>query len=298
MIVELRQLELFVAVAEEGQFTAAASRCHLSQSSLSTAIRGLERDLGAELFLRTTRRVRLTDAGEALLGEARRTLMAAAAARAAVERTGSELRGTLTIGGIPSAGIFDQAGAVAAFRRAHPAVDIRYTRTDSATLLAALAHGSLDAAFVTMPARLPRGVTATPLATRHLVFVCRPDHPLAGRDSIETSALADVDLVANPPGTLGYQVIQRAVGHGRPSLRVPFFVDELASMLEFVAAGLGSMVMFSGAESMHPGLCAVDLVPRQRWRLGLASPQADLLSPVARAFIASVEPVDDTDADA
>lgn len=295
---ELRQLELFVAVAEEGQFTAAARRCHLSQSSLSTAIRGLERDLGAELFLRTTRRVRLTDAGEALLGEARRTLMAAAAARAAVEQTGSELRGTLTVGGIPSAGIFDQAGALAAFRRSHPAVDIRYTRTDSATLLAALAEGGLDAAFVTMPARLPRGVTAVPLITGHLVFICRPDHPLAGRDSIETSALADVDLVANPPGSLGYQMIQRAVGHGRPLLRVPFFVDELASMLEFVAAGLGSMVMFSGAESMHPGLCAVDLVPRRRWRLGLASPQADLLSPVARAFIASVEPVDGTEADA
>jgi DNA-binding transcriptional LysR family regulator len=290
MIVELRQLELFVAVAEEGQFTRAARRCHLSQSSLSTAIRGLERDLGSELFLRTTRRVRLTDAGEALLGEARRTLTAAAAARAAVERTGAELRGTLSVGGIPTAAAFDQAGVLAAFRRSHPAVDIRYTRSDSAALLAGLALGALDAAFVTLPARLPRGVTAMALTSRPLVFICRPDHPRAGQDTMDTSALADEELVANPPGTLGYQVIQRALGQGRPSLHVPFYVDDVPSMLDFVAAGLGSMVMYRGAEVMHPGLCAIDLVPEQTWTLGLASPQDDLIGPVARAFIASVEP--------
>jgi DNA-binding transcriptional LysR family regulator len=66
---ELRQLELFVAVAEERQFTRAAQRCHIGQSALSTAIRTLERDLGVTLFARTTRRVDLTSAGLRLLGE-------------------------------------------------------------------------------------------------------------------------------------------------------------------------------------------------------------------------------------
>src|SRR6266851_3878155 len=82
---ELRQLEHSVAVAEEGHFTRAASRCHISQSALSTSIRSLERELGSPLFVRTTRTVALTDAGRVLLDEARRTLAAAASARESVQ---------------------------------------------------------------------------------------------------------------------------------------------------------------------------------------------------------------------
>jgi len=84
---ELRQLEQFVAVAEERQFTRAANRCSIAQSALSTSIRSLENELGAPLFLRTTRRVTLTEAGQALLTEARRTLTAAETARTAVHDT-------------------------------------------------------------------------------------------------------------------------------------------------------------------------------------------------------------------
>ena len=81
---ELRHLEHFVAVAEERNFTRAARRLHLVQSALSVSIRSLERELTRKLFERTTREVRLTDAGRILLPEARRTLDAAASAQAAV----------------------------------------------------------------------------------------------------------------------------------------------------------------------------------------------------------------------
>jgi DNA-binding transcriptional LysR family regulator len=81
---ELRHLQFFVAVAEELSFTRASRRLHVVQSGVSSAIQGLERELGAPLFDRDRHRVALTDAGLALLPEARATLAAAQAARVAV----------------------------------------------------------------------------------------------------------------------------------------------------------------------------------------------------------------------
>ena len=86
---ELRQLEHFLAVAEEGHFTRAARRCRMSQSALSASIRSLERDLDSRLFVRTTRKVELTEAGRVLLEESRRTLRAAARPVPTASRTPS-----------------------------------------------------------------------------------------------------------------------------------------------------------------------------------------------------------------
>ena len=97
---ELRQLEYFVAVAEECHFTRAANRLHVAQSGLSASIRLLERELGASLFLRSTRRVELTPAGRALLIEARRALSATDAAKDAVAAVQGLLRGSLAIGSL------------------------------------------------------------------------------------------------------------------------------------------------------------------------------------------------------
>lgn len=77
---DLQQLEQFVAVAEERNFTRAARRCHMAQSAVSTSIRALEHELGAPLFIRTTRRVELSETGQALLPEAQRVLAVAAMA--------------------------------------------------------------------------------------------------------------------------------------------------------------------------------------------------------------------------
>src|SRR5437016_5034241 len=182
---DLRQLEHFVAVAEEGHFTRAASRCHISQSALSTFIRSLERELGSPLFVRTTRKVALTDAGRVLLGEARRTLAAAASARDSVQAVQGLLRGSLQVGGIETPGMLDQAALLTTFRDLHPAVDIRYLRVNtSMNLIPEVAASRRDVALVSLPRRLPESVLAIPLMTQPIVFVCPPDHPMAGRKRV------------------------------------------------------------------------------------------------------------------
>src|ERR1039457_3543345 len=94
---ELRHLEVFVAVAEELSFTRASNRLHLVQSGVSSAVKALDGDLGANLFDRARHRVMLTDAGQVRLPEARATLAAAQAARGAVSEADGGLRGTVTV---------------------------------------------------------------------------------------------------------------------------------------------------------------------------------------------------------
>src|ERR1700750_1335806 len=97
---EIGQLRAFVAVAEEGSFTRAADRLHLVQSSVSAAVLALERELGAKLLARGNRRSELTDAGRALLPEARHVLAAVDLAEDAVRQVGAGLRGSVALGGM------------------------------------------------------------------------------------------------------------------------------------------------------------------------------------------------------
>src|SRR4051812_49822701 len=123
---ELRHLATFTAVAEEGSFTRAAARLHIVQSAVSAGVRALERELGAALFDRTTHRVQLTDAGSALLPEARATLAAARAAREAVDAVRGGLRGTVTLGIMQAgaSGAIDIAAPLAALPPHHPHVEL------------------------------------------------------------------------------------------------------------------------------------------------------------------------------
>src|SRR6201988_4792355 len=119
---ELRHLATFTAVAEEGSFTRAAERLHVVQSAVSAGVRTLERELGTQLFERSTHRVELTDSGRALLPEARATLAAAQAARDAVDEARGGLRGTIVLGTMQAQGMraIDFDGVLAGFRAEHP----------------------------------------------------------------------------------------------------------------------------------------------------------------------------------
>ena len=145
---ELRQLEYFLAVAEEANFTRAAERVHISQSGVSSQIRQLEQELGATLFDRSSRKATLTPAGAAALEPARAALAAAAATRRAVDDVTGLIRGRLALGMVSGCTITPLFDALAAFSRAHPGVELALAEANSDQLIADVRAGTADVALI------------------------------------------------------------------------------------------------------------------------------------------------------
>ena len=284
-MMELRHLEHFIAVAEEQSFTRAARRLRIVQSALSVSIRSLERELGVQLFERTTREVKVTDAGRVLLPEARRTLDAAASARAAVLDARSGLRGTLRLGMMQVISVVDVGSLIARFHHERPLVEIvpRSAPGGSAALVSDVRRGALDAAFVAVSDPDQHGLTATTLASEPVLLACLPDHRFAGRAAVSVSELADEPFVDFMPGwgtrTLSDQLFARA-GIERPA---GMEVADASIHAALVRAGLGLAIL---PESMiaDAGLNGVPLQPAGTFSVAFIIPADRPPSPVTQAF--------------
>jgi DNA-binding transcriptional LysR family regulator len=243
--VELRQLETLVAVAEEGSFTRAARRLNVVQSAVSATIRTLERELDSRMFERTTHRVALTDAGAALLPEARRTLAAAAAALEAVDQVRGGLRGTVTLGTMQAQAMraVTLAELIAAFREQHPGVEVRLRQAGSLEMASAVRDGQLDLALVGIGGRGPSGVELVRLAREPMQLVCSTAHPLARRRFVELHALVDEPFAELPQGwgtTVATDAAFAASGLRRS---VAYEINDTASIFDFVRHGLAVAIM-------------------------------------------------------
>ena len=236
---ELRQLEHFVAVAEELHFTRAAARVHVVQSSLSASIKALERELGEPLFVRDNRRVTLTQAGRALLPSARSSLAAVDAGRDAVAGLRGVLRGQLHVGAIQTLGVIDLPALLASFRTAHPGVTFRLTHGAAGDLAGAVADGELDIAFVDGP--IEQRLVKTDLGRDDLVLAMRRDDPLANRRTIRLSdaALRDRDFAEyRADSALRVQIDAACIRSGL-ARRVACEVTTIQYLVELVRWGAG-----------------------------------------------------------
>jgi DNA-binding transcriptional LysR family regulator len=195
---ELRQLEYFVAVAEEQNFTRAAERVHISQSGVSAQIRQLERELGAELFDRTAT---LTVAGKAALEHARAALAAAEAVGQAVGEVTDLIRGTLAVGMVIGCTVTPLFDALAAFHLAHPGVEISLLEDNSDRLVDAVRASTLDLALVGTATATPAGLDALTIISERLVAAVPAGHPLTTRRRVTLRDLHAYPLVCMPPGT-------------------------------------------------------------------------------------------------
>lgn len=244
---ELRQLEYFVAVAEEQNFTRAAERVHISQSGVSAQIRRLERELGAELFDRSGRSATLTVAGKAALEHARSALAAAGAVGQAVGEVTDLIRGRLAVGMVIGCTITPLFDALAAFHTAHPGVEIALLEDNSDRLVQAVRAGTLDLALVGSAETTPEGLEALTIVSERLVAMVPPGHALAGRGRIRLRDLGDHPIVAMPTGT-GLRTVfdQACAAQGlRPAIALQASAAD--AIADLAARGLGVAVL---SESM------------------------------------------------
>jgi len=293
---DLKQLEYVIAVAEEQNFTRAALRLHIVQSGLSASVRSLEAELGAALFIRTTRRVDLTPTGRAFLIEARRVLAAAADARQLVDQMRGLQRGTLSIGMIQGlAPLLDIAALLGQFRAAWPDVEIRVTSGGSLSLIEGVRTGELDLAFTQFASSIPRGMTAWMLACEPLVAVCAPGHPLAGQEGFALGRLVEEVFVDLHPDWGTRQLIDQSFAAQRLTRRTGFEVNDLSTQLDLVAHGLGialvpkAVIAHRLEEQAHRHLCIAELgEPEICWELAAVfahDQQGQPASAITRMFL-------------
>ena len=259
---DLRQMEYLVALADEQQFTRAAAVCHVSQSGLSAAIRGLEEELGTTLFDRTTRRVVPTDAGLALLPHARTMLAQAAAARDAVVRASHELSGSLRVGAEQCLGMVDVNALLERVHLLYPLVELEFTQAGSHELAARVNEGTLDVAFVAGGGQVTR-LRRHELGRRPIVLLVPPQHPLAGRERVEWADLRDLDFVDFQESWAVRTLNDEAcVAHGVPR-RVSAAVNDVHTLLDLVHRGLGIALVpqHVAAKPLASGLVTLQLPP-------------------------------------
>ena len=288
---ELRHLEYFVAVAEELSFTRASRRLHVVQSGVSSAIQGLERELGATLFDRNRHRVTLTEAGLALLPEARATLAAAQAAADAVAEAAAGLRGTLSIGTMISTGSIDVPALLGRFHEQHPAVlvRLRVMPGGSVDLAREVASGGLDLALLSLPGDAPPGLTVRPLAEEPLMLICAAKHPLANAEAVRLDALVNETFVDFPVGWGTRAVVDRAFATAGLDRQVSFEVADYTTAAGLVATGLGVAFIPASAALGLGGLARVPVEGAAlNWRILVATSATRRPSAAARAFLAEL----------
>lgn len=241
---EPRRLEHFLAVAEEGGFTRAATRLHMVQSGVSASIRSLERDLGVELFERTTQHVELTEAGRALVPQARRVLGAVRQARQVVTEVRDGERGTLSLGILRSLTPRAVLTALAGLRAEHPNVKVRLTAPGplgSRSHADRLRDGDLDLAVLTTAGPVG-GLRLHALHSETVALACAASHPLAasGRATVTLEETAGLDLVEFPPGWGVRTAVDRAFAAAGLAERTALVeLTDMTTVVDLVRHGIG-----------------------------------------------------------
>ncbi|MFS2045525.1 LysR family transcriptional regulator [Stenotrophomonas geniculata] len=283
----LKQLEFAVALAEEGNFTRAAERCHVVQSALSHQIAALEQELGTPLFERLPRQVRATAAGEAMLVHARQALASLRHLRADVAAVSGEVRGLLAIGQISSLTGIDVVAMLAAFQQVHPQVEFQLRVDKSEDLIAQVQSRDLDVALVGLsPSAGLDGVCHQMLQEEDLVAVLAPSHRLARRKRLPLTELQDEALVDFPRGTGARRQTDDAFAAAGLPHAVRFEVNLMELIERFVRHGLAVGIVPALIAEGFEGVVRIPLQPTPTRRVHLVWQR--LPTPAARVFVEAV----------
>jgi DNA-binding transcriptional LysR family regulator len=257
--VDVRQLSVFLAVAEELNFTRGAERLHTAQSAVSATVRSLEKDLGVDLFDRASRQIALTSAGAALIAPARRVLDALGEARDAVDAVEGRVTGDLRLGAMASVKIVDVAELLGRYARRYPDVRVRMhpSPTGSAGWTDMLLAGELDIAFIADVDTAGTELRASLLAVAPLRMVVPIDHPLAMRESVILDEVADSGFIDTPLGYANRKIVDRAFARAGLVRDVRFETTDITDVADLVQHGLGLAFLPEFAFSDRPRLQGV-----------------------------------------
>jgi DNA-binding transcriptional LysR family regulator len=248
---ELRQLEYFVAVADEANFTRAAERVHISQSGVSAQLRQLERELGAKLIDRSTRTATLTAAGVAALGPARAALDAAALVRQAVDDVNQLMRGRVVVAMVTACSVTPLFDALAAFHLAHPGVEITLGEDSSDRMIEQVRAGLVDLALVGCAEQPPADLESLSIISEGLVALVPSDHALAKRRKVSLAEVVAHPLVCLPPGTGIRTVFERSCAAQGLHPTVALQASAPGAVIDLARRGLGVAILSESMTVRH-----------------------------------------------
>lgn len=284
----LKQLETFVAVAEARGFRRASERLNLSQSAVTAHVQQLEATLGQALFHRTTRSVRLTDAGAQLLERARRVLLGVEdtlrdfRAEAAVER------GRVAIACAPSFAASRLPAVLAEFERRHPDVFVQVRELYAKEILEALRADAADFGIGPLPRTAPEFDSRVLFRDGFCAVVAR-DHPLATRRQVAVAEIVDEPILAMPGSSETRGLVEEAFATAGRQLRPKYEMLHHQNLVAMAAAGLGIAVIpetaLAGHDGAGEGYRVLRLTkPDIRRTIGIITLKGHRASPAATAF--------------
>lgn len=285
MTLTVQQLRALVAVVDRGSFTSASHELGVSQSAVSHAIAGLERELGGALLVRETP-LAPTPLGHRVLDHARTAATAIEALESAA-RGDSSFQGTLRLGAVPTVCQGLLPSLLEEWSIALPGVRLEVYEGDDDELPEWLADGLVDLAILVEPERVPEGSKI--IDVDEFAVVIREDHPLAELEAIPLDELAVDGLIVSTGGCEVH--VQRMHEAAGIDFAVRHRVREMSTLFTMVQQGLGvSIVPTLGRGMLPAGLCMRPLVQRQARRLVLAGPDGREPHPLVRPVIDAASP--------
>ncbi len=284
---ELRQLEHFLAVAEEGSFGRAAAREYMRQSSLSASLLALERRLGTDLFVRGRRGTELTDAGRAFLEPARAVLEEVHRAQDAVAEVKGLLRGTVRIASVFVPRSIDMVETIRRFGNQHPNVEVRIVPADPKTMVNLVADGHVDFAVTPRLERTNTPLCFEPLVSSPLMIACPLDHRLAGAREVDPHDLVNESIIELPVGWRSRELLDDWCQTRGVHRQMRLEVNDWISVLNMVQRGVG--ISYGPQEcidqDIYDGIGLATMADAPLWELGIAYRDEALRGAAGRAFL-------------
>ena len=264
---DLRQFQYAVAVADELHFGRAAERLHVAQPSLSRQIRDLERDLGVELFTRTSRHVELTPAGAAFVATAKRAIALAAESRESAVAAANGVQGRVSLGFVASAAVEILPRLVAAHRAARPLVRLVLHEMTTEEQVESLMSGDIDVGL-SRDLETTLGLTVQTVRREPLIAAIPSDHPLQHRRRISFTDLEGSAFVTLPrqrvPRAWDRLLLMAQAAEMRPSYVQE--ANQFVTLLALVAAGLGVAIVPESVRALrHEGVHYAHLRDTGAW---------------------------------